>query len=177
MPKKSHGLTSNKLDKKCYTAWKDIKTRCYNFKNRFYFQYGARGILLDDKWMDSPVEFVAYVQALPNFGPSMSIDRVDNNKGYVEGNLRWATKAEQVRNRGKNANNTTGKCGVTWYYNLTGGTRAIAWWEDNGVTKSKSFPCKKFGLLPAFKMACEYRANMINELNTQGAGYSESHGK
>ena len=68
-------------------------------------------------------------------------------------------------------------CGVTWYYNDTGGTRSIAWWNDGERVCSKSFPVKKYGVLPAFKLAVDYREKMIAELNAQGAGYTENHGK
>lgn len=173
-----HGLTSNKEHHKCYRAWIDIRRRCYETEHEEYFRYGARGIGLQDSWRDDPKLFCDYLITLEHFSLDRSLDRIDNDLGYCEGNLRWATKAEQVRNRSKNRNNTSGTCGVTWYCNKTGGTRAIAWWADlKGKTKSKSFPVKKFGLIPAYRMACMYRQDMINKLNSQGAGYSESHGK
>ena len=45
------------------------------------------------------------------------------------------------------------------------------------ITKKKSFSVKNFGLLPAFAMACKFREDKIRELNEQGYGYSENHGK
>jgi hypothetical protein len=42
---------------------------------------------------------------------------------------------------------------------------------------NKKFSVKKLGLLPAFKAAVECRRKMIEELNGQGAGYTENHGK
>lgn len=173
----THGLTTTKKGKKIYVAWSDIKRRCYDPEHREYKRYGAEGVTLAQEWIDDPVAFSVYVDNLPNFSFGMSVDRVDNDKGYEPGNLRWATKGEQVRNRGKNENNTSGKCGVTWYLNDTGGTRAIAWWIDGGKTKSKSFSEKKYGLIPAFSAACKYREQMIQKLNEQGAGYSDKHGK
>jgi len=173
----THGLTKDKLSKKVYIAWNDIKRRCYDENHNEYKRYGALGITLQDSWLDDPVAFRDYVSALPNFSSKMSIDRVDNDLGYKEGNLRWATDAQQTRNQGKQENNTSGFSGVTWYENATGGTRAIAWWYVGEKAKSKSFSEKKHGLLPAFAKACEYRTKMIAELNASGYDYSDKHGK
>lgn len=163
--------------RKAYRVWRDIKERCYNPAHKEFRKYGSIGIKLQNSWENDAKNFCEYIVSLPNFSEDMSIDRIDNNKGYVEGNLRWATSAEQVRNRGKQDNNTSGFNGVTWYYNRTGGTRAVAWWRDeNGKSKSKSFPVKRFGLLKAFSLAVRHRLEMINELNIRGAGYSPSHG-
>ena len=171
-----HGLTRTKLGRKVYSAWHDIKVRCYDTEHKEYKRYGAKGIKLQESWENDVVLFHDYVVNLPLFCKERSLDRIDNSLGYCEGNLRWATDAEQTRNQGKQQNNTSGHCGVTWYFNDTGGTRAIAWWNVGDKVKSKSFPCKKYGVLPAFKMACDYREKMIAVLNTQGAGYSDKHG-
>ena len=176
----THGLTrksATPLQKKGYAAWVDILGRCHNENHSSYFAYGAKGIFINDLWRHDVSAFYSHVSELPNFTLEHSIDRIDNSRGYESGNLRWATKTEQCRNQGKSANNTSGKNGVTWYYNDTGGTRAIAWWQEGDKTKSKSFPLKKFGLLPSFKMACLHRDKMISLLNQSGAGYSENHGK
>ncbi|MGL5077217.1 MAG: hypothetical protein ACRDBG_15515 [Waterburya sp.] len=67
--------------------------------------------------------------------------------------------------------------GVMFYLCKKGNTGVVAHWSDlkDGV-RTKSFAVKKYGLLPAFAMAVEYREKMIAELNLQGAGYSEQHG-
>lgn len=173
-----HGLTTKPETEKCYNAWLDIKRKCYDPEAREYCRYGAKGRKLSNEWLEDPVEFVNYVLSLPNFEMSKSLDRVDNSKGYEKGNLRWATSKEQARNRGLTNRNTSGVQGVR-FREVTGGTYATATWFCiyDGKAKSKTFAVSKFGLLPAFKLACEYRLKMIEELNTQGAGYSEKHGK
>lgn len=178
MRQKYNGLTSTRLGRKVYTAWIDIRRRCHDPKNKWYKDYGGRGIELAPIWLEDFTAFHSFVTALPNFSSTASIDRVENDKGYSPGNVRWASPSEQVRNRRKNSNNTSGTCGVTWYYNETGGTRAVAWWNplDGGNAKSKSFPVKKFGLLPAFAKAATYRQKMIQQLNNDGAGYTPTHG-
>jgi hypothetical protein len=168
--------TATALEKKVYSAWRDMKARCCNPSHKYYPSYGALGVNVQSSWIGNAHEFYKYVTSLPDLDSSKSIDRVDNTKGYEEGNIRWATPEQQVRNRGMHSNNSSGNTGVTWYYNDKGGTRAISWWEDEGKSRSKSFAVKKFGLLPAYAMAVNFRLDTIRNLNKQGAGYSESHG-
>jgi hypothetical protein len=165
------------LWRKVRVAWNDAKKRCYCTSSAFYHDYGGRGIKVGDNFVDDFECFYTYVSSLPNFGLNSALDRVDNDAGYILGNIRWATPSEQVQNRRKMKNNTSGNTGVTWYYNKSGGTRAIAWWEVDGETKSKSFPEKKFGLIPAYAAAVAYRAKMIAHLNANGACYTVKHGK
>ena len=44
--------------------------------------------------------------------PEMTIERVDNMKGYEPGNCVWASRSDQCVNRRKLKNNTTGSTGV-----------------------------------------------------------------
>ncbi len=173
-----HGLTRRPDTKKCYEAWIDIRRKCYDKDAREYCRYGAKGRSLSDEWLENPTSFVEYVISLPNFDMSLTLDRVDNTKGYERGNLRWATHKEQARNRGITNRNTSGFQGVRFRL-VDGSTYATASWFCiyDGKANSKTFAVSKFGLLPAFKLACEYRIKMIEQLNSLGAGYSENHGK
>ena len=72
-----------------------MKHRCFNSRNRKYAIYGGRGITVCERWL-------TYENFLADMGeppPGMSIDRIDNDKGYEPGNCRWATKETQRRNQ------------------------------------------------------------------------------
>ena len=172
----THGLTKGADTTKVYNAWLDIKRKCYDSQSREYCRYGAKGRGLQDIWIDDPSAFSAYVLSLPSFSSEMTLDRIDNEKGYEAGNLRWATPQQQARNRCKYRINTSGYNGVVWRSTPRGATFATAFWFVEGKAKSKTFAVNKFGLLPAFALACSYREKMITQLNTQGAGYSDKHG-
>jgi hypothetical protein len=80
-----------------YTIWGGIKTRCTNKNAPDYGRYGGRGITMCDEWVDSFDAFFSHIGPKPS--QQHSIDRIDNDKGYEPGNVRWATKTEQVKNR------------------------------------------------------------------------------
>lgn len=178
-----HGLCLTEESRKIYDAWINIKCRCFNESHKSYEKYGGRGITLQMSWVDDPVAFYKYVSSLPNCGKFYSLDRVDNRKNYEEGNLRWATPLQQVTNTSKRSNTKTNITGVTWHVanktnNNPGNFYYLATYHDLcGKQVITRFSVKKYGLLPAFKMACDYREKMIAELNAQGAGYTENHGK
>lgn len=91
-----HGLTGTPE----YWAWRDIKKRCYNPNNRFYKNYGGRGIKMYKPWITRFVLFYQSVGKRP--GKGYSIDRIDNNGDYEPGNVKWSTKIEQDNNRRTN---------------------------------------------------------------------------
>lgn len=92
-----HGLSETPE----YITWKTIKVRCYRENASNYEYYGGRGIRMQDSWKDDPVEFINYV--LENIGPRpssrYSIDRIDTNGHYEEGNIKWSTALEQNNNQ------------------------------------------------------------------------------
>lgn len=89
-----------------YKIWTGIKTRCLNVNDHSYAKYGAKGITVCKEWENSFEEFFKYVGRRPS--KNHSIDRIDNSKGYEPGNVRWATKSEQARNRNNNSYVTDG---------------------------------------------------------------------
>jgi len=77
-------------------------SRCHTPSTKVYPQYGGRGITVYAPWRTDRGEFLRYLISLPNWDdPKREIDRIDNSKGYEPGNLRFATRSENVQNRRK----------------------------------------------------------------------------
>jgi hypothetical protein len=79
-----------------YGIYHGIKKRCYGKWHQAYHNYGARGIEMDEEWRKNYMKFYEHVEPRPSM--DHSLDRIDNNKGYIPGNVRWATTKEQARN-------------------------------------------------------------------------------
>lgn len=94
--KTTHGESHNNITPE-YRAWRRMLGRCYNKNNPSYSYYGGRGILVYEPWTTSYNLFLEHVGRKPT--EKHSLDRINNNGHYEPGNLRWATKVEQVRNR------------------------------------------------------------------------------
>lgn len=93
-----------------YRSWSMMKQRCNNPNYTHYSYYGGRGIKVCERWNDFR-NFYEDMGARPS--PQHSLDRIDNDGNYEPDNCRWATKLEQVLNRGINSNNTSGHKGVS----------------------------------------------------------------
>lgn len=84
-----------------YRAWDAMANRCTRPTCDKFRYYGGRGIKVCDRWLKSFVSFVEDVGLRPSSGHSL--DRYPNpNGGYEPGNVRWATKKEQMRNKSDN---------------------------------------------------------------------------
>lgn len=95
-----------------YGTWSKMLHRCNNPKNKAYKDYGARGITVCEEWLDIK-KFIEWAEAThPNI-IGVSLDRIDNDKGYSSENCRWADKSTQSINQRMKKNNTSGYVGVT----------------------------------------------------------------
>lgn len=101
--RKTHGLAGTRL----YHIWYGMKARCNNPKSPSYKMYGGRGITVCDEWMGGFEPFSRW--ALENgYAENLSLDRIDNSKGYSPSNCRWATAREQANNTRRNRFVTSG---------------------------------------------------------------------
>ena len=79
-----------------YTSFHAAKKRCLNSNAKQYADYGGRGIEFRFKSFE---EFYAEVGPRPEPKFEYSLERIDNNGHYEKGNVKWATKVQQARNR------------------------------------------------------------------------------
>ncbi len=94
-----HGYTRKGKKTKEYKAWEGMIKRCNNKNSIDYKYYGGRGIQVDPEWevFENFLRDVGYAPSKKH-----TIDRIDNNRDYEPGNVKWSTMKEQARNRRNN---------------------------------------------------------------------------
>lgn len=98
-----------------HIAWSNMIQRATNPNNtKDWERYGGRGISIDPAWRQSFIAFYEHVGPKP---PDTSLERMNNSRGYVPGNVKWATKEEQ-------ANNTR----INVFYTIGNETLSLAQW-------------------------------------------------
>lgn len=78
-----------------YTRWRGMRQRCSDPNAGSYGRYGGRGIRVCERW-DDFATFAQDVGIPPT--PAHQLDRIDPDGDYEPGNVRWATRSQQMRN-------------------------------------------------------------------------------
>lgn len=87
--------------KRLYNLYCAMIARCHNPKSISFKSYGQKGIYVCDEWRNNFIAFKNW--SLKNgYNDTLSIDRIDNSKGYNPSNCRWVSKSDQQQNRSNN---------------------------------------------------------------------------
>jgi hypothetical protein len=92
-PRVYHGFSKYAF----YKSYNAMIDRCYHHWRRDYKWYGARGIKVCERWLESAANFYADMGDRPF--PGAELDRIDPEGNYEPGNCRWATQLENSRNQ------------------------------------------------------------------------------
>jgi len=99
-----------------YRVWRGMMARCYNKEIKSYCNYGARGIKVCKSWQDYKT-FKKWFEK--HYIENMTLDRIDNNKGYSPKNCRFITARDNTLNsRLLRSSNTSGFRGVSYTKNV-----------------------------------------------------------
>ena len=117
----THGLSQSRI----YKVYSGMKKRCYDKNHKLYNRYGGRGITVCDEWAKDFMNFYNW-SMVNGYQDNLTIDRIDNDKGYSPDNCRWVTMLEQAQNTSKNVNIT-----------YKGKTQTIsAWSRETGIPQN-----------------------------------------
>ena len=93
----THNLTCHPI----YRRWSGMKSRCYNKKIKEYKNYGERGIIVCQEWLEKNHGFINFYNwAMSNgWENGLTLDRIDVDGNYCPENCRWVNNLTQQRNK------------------------------------------------------------------------------
>ena len=103
---KTHGMFTTPE----YKVWAAMVQRCTNPNDKRWAKYGGRGITVCERWR----LFANFIADIGERPAGMSLERIDNERGYCPENCRWDTPNAQARNKGLYRSNRTGVAGVVF---------------------------------------------------------------
>lgn len=92
---KGHNVTHGLSGTRTYRIWCGMRKRCLNPAARAYARYGGRGVTACERWS----RFENFLADMGECPDGLTIERIDNDRGYEPSNCKWATYAEQSANR------------------------------------------------------------------------------
>lgn len=154
---KSHGGSESRL----YRIWVGMKARCNNSKCHSFPRYGGRGIAVCTEWERDFSAFQEWAKA-NGYRDELTLDRIDNDKGYCPENCRWVPMYIQVNNRSNN-------CFLT----LDGRTQTVAQWSrELGIPETTVRERKKRGWSDERTLLTP-SASMVSATKTKGGAAHE----
>ena len=151
-----------KEEKRIRNIHSGMMDRCYNENSNRYYEYGARGIHICKEWYgkDGIRNFINW--SLQNgYSNNLTIDRIDNNKGYSPDNCRWVDTFTQANNTRRNIKITIDgiEKTLTQYAHEYGIKPDLAWKRfKKGITGRDLF-------LPPSKIKIHKEVEVIDENN------------
>ena len=91
-----------KAERWLYITWRNMLRRCYNEADEAYHNYGARGIKVYKAWHKYKVFRKYILESLGTRPKGKDLDRINNNRGYVPGNIRWLSRRKNTGNKRTN---------------------------------------------------------------------------
>ena len=92
----THGHSRGGIRSPTYRSWQGMRSRCYNSNDPYFHRYGARGIRVCKRWLDSFENFLADMGERPQ---GLTLERKKNDFDYSFSNCKWGTRTEQSQNR------------------------------------------------------------------------------
>lgn len=92
-----HGCATRKHITPEFKIWCSMKNRCYFMSSRAYKDYGGRGIIVCERWLNSFDNFLKDMGTRPS--ERHTIERKDYNGNYEPQNCKWLKKELQARNK------------------------------------------------------------------------------